>query len=52
MKKLYKLEASNWEAFLGSENNKKERSIVAVAQASDCSSYLFLMKYILLKKIM
>tara|TARA_R110000824_G_scaffold311084_1_gene498296 strand:+ start:42 stop:311 length:270 start_codon:yes stop_codon:yes gene_type:complete len=42
MKKLYKLEASNWEAFLGPVNNKKERSIVAVAQAPDCSSYLFI----------
>tara|TARA_R100001369_G_scaffold39115_1_gene65143 strand:- start:1844 stop:2113 length:270 start_codon:yes stop_codon:yes gene_type:complete len=42
MKKLYKLEASNWEAFLGPENNKKERSIVSVAQAPDCSSYLFI----------
>jgi hypothetical protein len=39
---LYKLEASNWEAFLGPENNKKTRILTAVAQAPDCSSYLFL----------
>tara|TARA_R110000787_G_scaffold114998_1_gene224883 strand:+ start:1451 stop:1720 length:270 start_codon:yes stop_codon:yes gene_type:complete len=40
---LYKLEASNWEAFLGLEEGpKKTRILTEVAQAPDCSSFLFI----------
>ena len=42
--KLYKLEASNWEAFFGTPNEPIEREVRIIAQTPSCDAFLFLSK--------
>ena len=42
--KLYKLEASDYEAFFGTGENPIARDITVIAQAPDCSAFLLLSK--------
>ena len=42
--KLYKLEASDYEAFFGTRENPIARDITVIAQAPDCSAFLLLSK--------
>ena len=43
--KLYKLEASNWDAFYGPREARLERDdIVRIAQTPNCDAFLFLSK--------
>ena len=40
--KLYKLEASNWEAFLGTPDEPIERDVIRIAQTPNCDAFLYL----------
>ena len=42
--KLYKLEASNWEAFFGTPDNRIERDVIRLAQTPSCDAFLLLAK--------
>ena len=42
--KLYKLEASNYEAFFGTFFNRIERDVIGLAQKPNCDAFLFLSK--------
>ena len=42
--KLYKLEASNWEAFFGTPVDRIERDVIRLAQTPSCDAFLFLSK--------
>ena len=42
--KLYKLEASNFEAFFGTPEERIERSVIGLAQTPSCDAFLFLAK--------
>ena len=40
--KLYKLKASNFEAFFGTPENPIERDVVTIAQTPSCDAFLYL----------
>ena len=40
--KLYKLEASNWEAFFGTPEEPIERNVIRLAQTPSCDAFLYL----------
>ena len=40
--KLYKLEASNWEAFFGKPGERIERDVKTIAQTPSCDAFLYL----------
>ena len=40
--KLYKLEASNWETFFGTTDNRIERDVIRLAETPSCDAFLFL----------
>ena len=40
--KLYKLEASNWEAFFGTPDDRIERDVIRLAQTPSCDAFLYL----------
>ena len=42
--KLYKLEASNWETFLGTSDEPIERDVIRLAQTPSCDAFLLLAK--------
>ena len=42
--KLYKIEASNWEAFFGTREEPIERDVIRIAQTSSCDAFLLLSK--------
>ena len=42
--KLYKLEASNFEAFFGTPEERIERDVIALAQTPSCDAFLYLAK--------
>ena len=42
--KLYKLEASNWEASFGPEDERIERDVIRIAQTPSCDAFLLLAK--------
>ena len=42
--KLYKIEASNWEAFFGTPEERIERDVIRLAQTPNCDAFLFLAK--------
>ena len=42
--KLYKLKASNFEAFFGTPEEPIERDVVTIAQTPSCDAFLFLCK--------
>ena len=42
--KLYKIEASNWETFFGSPENRIARDVISLAQTPSCDAFLFLSK--------
>ena len=42
--KLYKLEASNFETFWGTHENRIERDVIGLAQTPSCDAFLFLAK--------
>ena len=42
--KLYKLEASNWDAFYGPTEERIERDVIRLAQTPNCDAFLFLSK--------
>jgi len=42
--KLYKLEASNWETFFGTSEERIERDVIRLAQTPSCDAFLFLSK--------
>jgi hypothetical protein len=42
--KLYKLEASNWETFFGTPEERIERDVIRLAQKPNCDAFLFLAK--------
>ena len=42
--KLYKIEASGYEAFFGTPENPIARDVTTIAQAPDCSAFLLLSK--------
>ena len=40
--KLYKIEASNWETFFGTPENRIARDIITIAQTPSCDAFLYL----------
>ena len=42
--KLYKLEASNFNAFFGTGENRIERDVIRLAQTPSCDAFLYLSK--------
>ena len=42
--KLYKLEASNWETFFGTPENRIARDVISLAQTPSCDAFLLLAK--------
>ena len=40
--KLYKLEASNWDAFFGTRDEPIERDVTRLAQTPSCDAFLYL----------
>ena len=40
--KLYKLEASNWEAFYGTDEEPIKRNVITIAQTPSCDAFLYL----------
>ncbi len=40
--KLYKLEASNWETFLGTPEEHIKRDVITIAQTPNCDAFLYL----------
>ena len=42
--KLYKLEASNWETFFGTPEERIERDVITLAQTPSCDAFLYLSK--------
>ena len=42
--KLYKLEASNFEAFFGTPDEPIERNVITIAQTPSCDAFLLLSK--------
>ena len=42
--KLYKLEASGWETFFGTPENRIARDVISLAQTPSCDAFLFLYK--------
>ena len=42
--KLYKIEASNWETFFGTPENRIARDVISLAQTPSCDAFLFLSK--------
>ena len=40
--KLYKLEASNYEAFFGTEDELIKRDVITIAQTPSCDAFLYL----------
>ena len=40
--KLYKIEASNWEAFFGTPEERIERDVITIAQTPSCDAFLYL----------
>jgi len=42
--KLYKLEASNWNTFFGTYDDRIERDVIRIAQTPSCDAFLFLAK--------
>ena len=42
--KLYKIEASNWEAFFGTSEERISRGLIRLAQTPSCDAFLFLSK--------
>ena len=42
--KLYKLEASNWETFFGTDEEPIERDVLRIAQTPSCDAFLYLAK--------
>ena len=42
--KLYKLEASNFEAFFGTPDERIERDVITIAQTPSCDAFLFVCK--------
>ena len=40
--KLYKLEASNWETFFGTSEERIERDVIRLAQTPSCDAFLYL----------
>ncbi len=42
--KLYKLEASNFEAFFGTPEEPIERDVITIAQTPSCNAFLYLAK--------
>ena len=42
--KLYKIEASNWETFFGTPENRIARDVISLAQTPSCDGFLFLSK--------
>ena len=40
--KLYKIEASNWEAFFGTKDERIERNVIRLAQTPSCDAFLLL----------
>ena len=42
--KLYKLEASGWETFYGTPEDRIARDVITIAQKPNCDAFLFLSK--------
>ncbi len=42
--KLYKIEASNWETFFGTPEERIERDVIRIAQTPSCNAFLLLSK--------
>ena len=42
--KLYKLEASNYEAFFGTPEDRIEKDVITIAQTPNCDAFLYLSK--------
>ena len=42
--KLYKIEASGWETFFGTPEDRIERDVLTIAQKPNCDAFLFLSK--------
>ena len=40
--KLYKIEASNWETFFGTHENRIQRDVITIAQTPSCDAFLYL----------
>ena len=40
--KLYKIEASNWHTFFGTEEERIERDVITIAQTPSCDAFLYL----------
>ena len=40
--KLYKIEASNWETFFGTPEERIERDVITIAQTPSCDAFLYL----------
>ena len=40
--KLYKLEASGWETFYGTPDDRIERDVITIAQTPSCDAFLYL----------
>ena len=40
--KLYKIEASNWETFFGTPEERIERDVIGLAQTPSCDAFLYL----------
>ena len=40
--KLYKIEASNWETFFGTSDDRIERDVITIAQTPNCDAFLLL----------
>ena len=40
--KLYKIEASNWEAFFGTPENRIQRDVITIAQTPSNDAFLYL----------
>ena len=40
--KLYKIEASNWETFFGTPEDRIERDVITIAQTPSCDAFLYL----------
>ena len=40
--KLYKIEASNWETFFGTPDERIERDVITIAQTPSCDAFLYL----------
>ena len=40
--KLYKIEASNWETFFGTPEDRIERDVITIAQTPSCDAFLLL----------